>query len=210
MYYLLAGFLGFLLCGVWFGVQLGLNAVFSKAGRGRLAYFSPLMASCIPIALIFRRSGSYSLNLSTLSNAGLWCLSAATLLLTCLIKLLSEKNRRRAEKRQLAYMCMEAAFVEIAQRLMMQSFVMNLLSAWGCGAVWCVPLNALIWCAGICAQAILLKQPLTKALAADLLASFVFSIGCGYAFYRSGCIVFSMAAHAAERLITAKIVSSDS
>ena len=210
MYYLLAGFLGFLLCGVWFGVQLGLNAVFSKAGRGRLAYFSPLMASCVPIALILRRSGSYSLNLSALSDAGLWGLSAATLLLTCLIKLLSERNRRRAEKRQLAYMCMEAAFVEIAQRLMMQSFVMNLLAAWGCGAAWCVPLNALVWCAGICAQAILLKQPLTKALAADLLTSFVFSIGCGYVFFRSGCIVFSMAAHAAERLITAKIVSSDS
>ena len=129
MYYLLAGFLGFLLCGVWFGVQLGLNAVFFKAGRGRLAYFSPLMASCVPIALILRRSGSYSLNPSALSDAGLWGLSAATLLLTCLIKILSERNRRRAEKRQLAYMCIEAAFVEIAQRLMMQSFVMNLLAA---------------------------------------------------------------------------------
>ena len=42
MYYLLAGFLGFLLCGVWFGVQLGLNAVFSKRGAAVSLIYRPL------------------------------------------------------------------------------------------------------------------------------------------------------------------------
>ena len=38
---------------------------------------------------------------------------------------------RTVEKRELPWVCMEAAFVEVAQRLMMQSFVIYLLDAWG-------------------------------------------------------------------------------
>ncbi len=99
---------------------------------------------------------------------------------------------------------MEAAFVEIAQRLMMQSFVMYLLDVWGCATVWCIFLNALIWCAGIITQGILSKQKMGKDIVFDLIASFVFSMGCGYVFYLSGCIVFSAAAHAVERAIMTK------
>lgn len=39
----------------------------------------------------------------------------------------------------------------------------------------------------------------------DLIASFVFSVGCGYVFYLSGCIVFSVTAHVAERLIMTRL-----
>ena len=99
---------------------------------------------------------------------------------------------------------MEAAFVEIAQRLMMQSFVMYLLDVWGCATVWCIFLNALIWCAGIITQGILSRQKMGKDIVFDLIASFVFSMGCGYVFYLSGCIVFSVAAHAVERAIMTK------
>ena len=38
---------------------------------------------------------------------------------------------RTVEKWELPWVCMEAAFVEVAQRLMMQSFVIYLLDAWG-------------------------------------------------------------------------------
>ena len=39
MRYLLAGFLGFLLSGVWFGMQLWLTHTFLKKGRNRLTFF---------------------------------------------------------------------------------------------------------------------------------------------------------------------------
>lgn len=131
MRYLLAGFLGFLLSGVWFGMQLWLTHIFLKKGHNRLTYFSPLLAACIPTVLILCLSDSYYLNLSALSSGKLWALTAATLLVTCLIKGLSDKKQRTAGKQELPWMCMEAAFVEIAQRLMMQSFLMYLLDAWG-------------------------------------------------------------------------------
>lgn len=205
MRYLLAGLLGFLLSGIWFGIQLWFKHTFAKMGRDHLTYFSPLFAACIPIVLTICLSGSFSPNFSTLSSGKLWALSAATLLVTCLIKSLSGKKHRVVKKHELAWMCMEAAFVEIAQRLMLQCFVMCLLDAWGCNTIWCIFLNALVWCAGIVTQAILLRQPLGKNLVLDLLASFVFSIGCGYVFYLSGCIVFSVAAHMAERFIVTKM-----
>ena len=109
-------------------------------------------------------SGSYAPNFSALSSGKLWALTAAALLVTCLVKEgLSEKMPRTVEKRELPWVCMEAAFVEVAQRLMMQSFVMYLLDAWGCAAIWCVFLNALIWCAGIVIQGILAKQTMGKS-----------------------------------------------
>ena len=205
MRYLLAGFFGFLLSGVWFGMQLWLTRTFLKKGYNRLIYFSPLFAVCIPTVLIICLSGSYSPKLLALSSGKLWALTAATLLATCLIKGLSEKKHRAAGKQELPWVCMEAAFVEIAQRLMMQSFVMYLLDAWGCAAIWCVFLNALIWCAGIVIQGILAKQTMGKNFAFDLAASFVFSVGCGYVFYLSGCIAFSVTAHVAERFIMTKL-----
>ena len=205
MHYLLAGFLGFLLSGIWFGIQLWLTHTFFKKGRDHLTYFSPLFAACIPILLIIHLNGSYSPNLSTLSNWKLWALTAATLLVTCLIKGLNEKRHRTEAAQELAWIYIEAAFIEIAQRLMMQSFVMFLLDAWGCTTIWCIFLNALIWCAGIIIQGILSKQTIGKNFVFDLIASFVFSVGCGYVFYLSGCIVFSVTAHVAERFIMTKL-----
>ena len=76
-------------------------------------------------------SGSYSPNLSALSSGKLWALTAAALLVTCPVKGLSEKMPRTVEKRELPWVCMEAAFEEVALRLMMQSFVIYLLDAWG-------------------------------------------------------------------------------
>lgn len=119
MRYLLAGFLGFFLSGAWFGMQLWLTHVFFKKGRNHLTYFSQLLAACIPIVYVICLSGSYSPNLSALSNGKLWALTAATLFAACLIKGLSEKKRQTVEKQELPWICMEAAFVEIAQRLMM-------------------------------------------------------------------------------------------
>lgn len=48
----------------------------------------------------------------------------------------------------------------------------------------------------------LTKQLLDRALFAELAASLVFSLGVGYAYQRTGLLVFSMAAHGAECLLS--------
>ena len=205
MYYLLAGIAGFLLSGVWFGTQLWLKRIFIKAGRSRYLFFAPLLAACIPTALLFFWEGTFFLRLSALSDGRAWILTLGTLLCTCLVKCLSSRKSFTPEKPSLLRPCAEAAFMEVAQRLMMQTFVMQLLTLWGCRTYWCVCITALIWCAGILLQPLLLRQKPNRELVVDLAASFIFSMGAGYVFYQTGCILFSMAAHAAERLITMKL-----
>lgn len=63
---------------------------------------------------------------------------------------------------------MEAASIEIAQRLMMQTFVMLLLDHWKCLTIWCVLINALIWCLDILVQPVLLGQSVKKEFLLNL------------------------------------------
>ena len=205
MYYLLAGALGFLLCGAWFGVQLWLKERFSRGGRDRLVHFAPLLAACPPLLLLFCWKGLYGSQGQALPRGLLWLLSGATVLAVCGIRCLGGRKGRSVGRRELAWRCAEAAMVEVAQRGMLQVFLMALLDAWGCRTVWCVALNGLVWCGGILVQARLARQSVGRELALDLLSSLVFSLGCGYGFYRSGCLLLSAGAHAAERFLVTKL-----
>ena len=74
MYYLLAGTLGFLLCGAWFGTQLWLKQLFSRRGREGLVPFAPLLAACPPMLLRCWR-GLYGPRGPALPQLWLWLLS---------------------------------------------------------------------------------------------------------------------------------------
>ena len=202
MYYLLAGTLGFLLCGAWFGTQLWLKQLFSRLGREGLIPFAPLLAACPPLLLLCWK-GLYGPQGPALPQ--LWLLSGATVLAVCGIRCLGGRKGRTVGRRELARLCAEAAMVEVAQRGMLQVFLMALLEAWGCRAVWCVVLNGLVWCGGILVQARLARQSMGRELAWELLSSLAFSLGCGYVFYRFGRLLFSAAAHAAERFLVTKL-----
>ena len=69
--------------------------------------------------------------------------------------------------------------VEVAQRGMLQVFLMALLEAWGCRTVWCVVLNGLVWCGGILVQARLARQSMGRELAWELLSSLAFRWAAG-------------------------------
>ena len=127
------------------------------------------------------------------------------MLAVCGIRCLGGRKGRTVGRRELARLCAEAAMVEVAQRGMLQVFPMALLEAWGCRTVWCVVLNGLVWCGGILVQARLARQSMGRELAWELLSSLAFSLGCGYVFYRSGRLLFSAAAHAAERFLVTKL-----
>ena len=127
-----------------------------------------------------------------LFNYQLWAIVVATLIITCLVIRL--KKTCHHNKYKLLGLCMEAASIEVAQRLMMQTFVILLLL-----------INALIWCLDILVQPVLLRQPVKKEILIELIASFIFSMGIGYVFYSSECFLFGVLAHIAERMISSNL-----
>ena len=192
MFYIFTGLLGFLLSGIWYATNIFLLNIFANKGWKVAGHFSPLLASLLPLAAISLYRGYLPLNLHMLFNYQLWAIVVATLIITCLVIRL--KKTCHHNKYKLLGLCMEAASIEIAQRLMMQTFVMLLLDHWKCLTIWCVLINALIWCLDILVQPVLLRQPVKKGILIELIASFIFSMGIGYVFYSS--------AHIAERMIS--------
>ena len=200
MFYIVTGLLGFLLSGVWYATNIFLLNTFVNKGWKVAGHFSPLFASLLPLAAISLYRGYLPLNLHMLLNYQLWAIVFVTLIITCLVIRL-KKNCHHNEYGLLG-LCAEAASIEIAQRLMMQTFVMLLLDHWKCLTIWCVLINALIWCLDILVQPVLLRQPVKKEILIELIASFIFSIGIGYVFFSSECFLFGVLAHIAERMIS--------
>lgn len=194
MFYIFTGLLGFLLSGIWYATNIFLLNIFANKGWKVAGHFSPLLASLLPLAAISLYRGYLPLNLHMLFNYQLWAIVVATLIITCLVIRL--KKTCHHNKYKLLGLCMEAASIEIAQRLMMQTFVMLLLDHWKCLTIWCVLINALIWCLDI------FVQPVKKGILIELIASFIFSMGIGYVFYSSECFLFGVLAHIAERMIS--------
>ena len=58
-----------------------------------------------------------------------------------------------------------------------------------------------VWCLSIAVQAAILRQSDRRALSGDLLASFLFSLGIGYVYFRTECLLLPMLAHALERFL---------
>ena len=63
----------------------------------------------------------------------------------------------------------------------------------------------IITCLDILVQPVLLRQPVKKEILIELIASFIFSIGIGYVFFSSGCFLFGVLAHIAERMISSNL-----
>lgn len=166
MFYIFTGLLGFLLSGIWYATNIFLLNIFANKGWKVAGHFSPLLASLLPLAAISLYRGYLPLNLHMLFNYQLWAIVVATLIITCLVIRL--KKTCHHNKYKLLGLCMEAASIEIAQRLMMQTFVMLLLDHWKCLTIWCVLINALIWCLDILVQPVLLRQPVKKEFLLNL------------------------------------------
>lgn len=95
--------------------------------------------------------------------------------------------------------------MEIPQRVMVQTLVYGLLMKMHMNSVWSILITALIWCASILVQAFFVRQKNIRHLIVEVVASFVFSMGIGYVFYSSGCILIPMLAHGTERYITRRV-----
>ena len=195
--------LGFCLSGLWFGLHTLLRPRLEAAASGKLEPLAPLLSAALPIVLICLASKSHPFHLSALADGRLWLLALAAVLLTCLVKRLLCPAAEPSES-GLAARCLEAACMEFPQRAMMQTFLCWYLSLLGLEPVWSIALCGGVWCLSIAVQAAIFQQRRLRALLGDLLASFVFSLGIGYVYFRSECLLLPMLAHALKRSIVTR------
>lgn len=204
MWYCLSFLIGFLLSGACYGGNLFLQSFCIKKKIYWLQRMSMVIISIIPTIIIGICFYSHPFHFISIFNWKLWLLAIATVIVTSLIIMLKHEPH---EDVPLAPLCIEAACMEIPQRVMMQTFVCGILSMQKLNTLWSIFITALIWCAGILVQAFVSKQKNFKHLFLEVFASFVFSMGIGYVFYSSECLVIPMLAHAAERFVTRKYLT---
>jgi len=197
-----AGFIiGFLLSGIWIAINIFLSQRLKNSEKALM--FTPLLSAIIPTIIIWLLIGDYPLHFEKIIDFKVWIIAAVTLAATCVITMFRSRTKAAFAPTELMKMCVEAACMEIPQRAMMQTLVLWLLLKWNVNPLCCIPINALIWCAGILFQAFVIqKQVVIKDLIIELVSSFVFSIGIGYGFYTTRCIFLPMIMHALERFVT--------
>lgn len=204
MLYLLAGVLGFLVLGIFYGSQIMIHKYLVKDSKVAEA-FSPLIASLVPTVFVLMWKQDWSLHLDKLLIPEYWGIILLTEAIVCVLVIaFIDRKFEITTGKELFLMCVEAGAMEIPQRLMMQNFICLLLGAWGMDARLGIPINGLVFCAGIFAQALIVKERNHFRLIIEMLASFTFSLGAGYVYYFSGCLIYCIAAHMAERFITVK------
>jgi hypothetical protein len=201
MKYILVLLLGFLLSGAWFGCQILLQKFIHKKNLEHIEMLAPLFSAFIPMCIIYISLRNHPFHIEKLGNWQLWLITILTVCVTCFIKSLETDTQKRENIKSL---CVEAALMEIPQRAMMQTFTSALSAAFLGNSIYGILITAIVWCMGIVVQAVICKQNMGKEIVIDIIASFAFSLGIGYVFYASQCLLFSMAAHALERFVVTK------
>jgi len=197
---------GFLLSGIWFGLNIFAGIITKRLKMQWLSYFNALFASIIPVFIIASTLGIYPVQNNGLHNVTVFIVSIATVVITSAI-VTRKKSIIRRKGKELLFWGLDGLLMEIPQRLMMQSFIYGILSLSDVSSsnLYAVMVTALVWCLGILMQAFLLKTRFDKELAIDIAASFVFSLGMGYVYQETGLIVISMIAHFCERVLSCSV-----
>lgn len=206
MGYLLVFMMGFLLSGIWFGCHIFVQKWFVKGKMAGIEMFLPLISAFVPTGIVFATAGKAALHTGLSGNWMVWGITAGiTVGITCLIKIrLGHIEQNHRPEYNLFLKCVEAACMEIPQRVMMQTFLCLLLLWKGLPLMMGIILNAGVWGLSIIVQAVLLKQHDWYEISIDVLASIVFSLGSGYVYFTSEIIVIPMIMHALERFIVTK------
>lgn len=201
MLYPIVFIIGFLLSGIWFFFHIYVSQKLKNTKKALM--FSPLLTAIIPAIIIWLLMGDHPFHFEKLMDYKVLLIAAVTLVATCVIIMFRSRTKEAYKPTELMEMCIEAACMEIPQRAMMQTIVLWLLLKWNLNPLSCILINALIWCGDIIFQAVVIqKQVSAKKLLIEVKSSFVFSIGIGYVFYTTRCIILSMALHSLERFVT--------
>ena len=202
MVYIYVFFLGFILSGVWFTCHMVINQYISKKHCNIIEEVLPLLSAFLPTVIICIVSKKHPFHLETLCNLELWGIALLTVCITSLIIIFLKIRNKENNTKKLFKKCVEAAFMEIPQRVMMQTFIYVLLICWNQNSIWCIFINACIWCLDILVQAFIIRQTNYRKIMIEVISSFVFSIGIGYIFLISECLIIPMISHGLERYIT--------
>ena len=189
---------------LFYVLQMQLCGLAQKRDWKWLNFFAALISGVVLTAVIAVIIGAEAYRVRNLGDWTIYAAALAGSLAATLLVLPIPATKRKTAK-DMAISAVDGCCIELVQRLMMQPLLSWLLVRFQVpGAEWvAVVLTGLVWCLGIVTEYVLEKQPFDRALAIELLASFAFSLGVGYAFQRSGFIVLTMLAHALERVLSA-------
>lgn len=200
---MLSFLLGMILSGVWFGSTYVLKLVLNGSKYPTLLKFSGALSAFIPTIAILFLNEQYLLNMQKIGDWHWWIASLFSAVIAALI-IFQNPIGDLPQGKELIWYGFEGAMMEIPQRLMMQSFVWCILRRFGTeDALYIsIPITALIWCISILIQNLIFRVKFSIQTIREILASAFFSISVGYILAETMCLLFPMAAHFSERIIS--------
>lgn len=198
--------LGMLLSGIWFGLVIALERISDKCKLYSISRFKSVIAAVIPTYIILKLNNHYFFNVKSVSDWKAWIEILGVAIITAFIVFKNEVETLPSGKELLWY-GIDGIFMEIPQRLMMQSFVWYILKQFKIdnAIVFSIFINAMIWCSSIIIQNMIFKIKFEKSTVREIFSSFFFSVGAGYILIKTEFIVFTMIAHLVERIVSTRI-----
>lgn len=198
--------LGMLLSGIWFGLVIALERISDKCKLYSISRVKSVIAAVIPTYIILKLNNHYFFNVKSVSDWKAWIEILGVAIITAFIVSKNEVETLPSGKELLWY-GIDGIFMEIPQRLMMQSFVWCILKQFKIdnAIVFSIFINAMIWCSSIIIQNIIFKIKFEKSTVREIFSSFFFSVGAGYILIKTEFIVFTMIAHLVERIASTRI-----
>lgn len=195
--------LGMFLSGLWFGIVVILGIILEKCKLQSISRFKNVIAAIIPTYMVLRLNNNYFFNVKSISVwtawVGIFCIAVVTAFIV-------SKNEVEVlpTRKELFWYGIDGIFMEIPQRLMMQSFVWYILERLKIdnAILLSIFVNAMIWCSSIIIQNMILKIKFQKSTLREIFSSLFFSVGAGYILVKTEFIVFTMIAHFMERIIS--------
>lgn len=206
--FLLCILFGFLLSGVWFGLNIVIGILIQKTKISWLTYFNTLLASVIPVFLIYLTLGIYPVKVSGFRHIKAYMITILTIVITTAV-ITRKKTLIHKKGKEILFYGLDGLMMEIPQRMMMQSFLYGILKILNVSFLnlYTIIATGFIWCMGIITQAFLLKKQFDQDMIFDILSSFVFSLGIGYVYQKTGLIIITMTAHFCERVLSCYVFS---
>ena len=194
--------LGMLLSGIWFGLVIALERISDKCKLYSISRVKSVIAAVIPTYIILKLNNHYFFNVKSVSDWKAWIEILGVAIITAFIVSKNEVETLPSGKELLWY-GIDGIFMEIPQRLMMQSFVWCILKQFKIdnAIVFSIFINAMIWCSSIIIQNIIFKIKFEKSTVREIFSSFFFSVGAGYILIKTEFIVFTMIAHLRTHII---------
>ncbi|SCX21040.1 hypothetical protein SAMN02910339_02929 [Lachnospiraceae bacterium YSD2013] len=194
--------LGFTLSGVWIALNTFLYGALNKKIKN-FWVTSPAISGAIPALIIYLIVKDHPFHFDKLGALSVWGIAVAAVIVSSIIVIITRDKTKKISGEELKLQCLAGALMEVPQRAMMMPFVIMLLEKRGLNTIWSVVITALVWLAGMIFQSVLMNKNFSgKTVVSEMIPALIFSLGIGYAFYATGCILVPIVFHALERILS--------